>query len=854
MKGKTMRKVLALIMVAALIFSAGATAFAVGNDLTYTSDSAVLDTEGESTNGQTEVRLIWIKDNVLHIGVIGQLKDVIRVEYNGTNIPVFSVDKTEDPTDPLVINDQTYTVNYPQAPKKQGAYWMVVKFSLTGLTLTSPFTLSIITEATGGHGIQTVSVDILNGYIINYYEAGSTTQVPGITPNPVLVYTALTGLQDLPLHPEVTGYRLADDQPTTINVTGENDSIDIYYIKLISVTGTKSWVGGSTPRPTIQLQLYQDGGAIRDPVTLSDGTITHTWILLDKTDNDGNAYTYSVDELQEPQGYTKTNPNATTVVNTYDVSKIDITVNKVWTGGITPRPDIQFVLNREGSVYKTSLVISHGTTSYTWVDEDAEDSQGNPYTFTVDEVSVPDGYTKMVTDFTIENTARTDLMYTVEYYYNNILDPEKTEILYGEFGSVINTYPEKPITGYLLDSDDGVPLTISHVEADNVIKVYYMPVQGLYYTVRYLELETNQVLHPPKQVDNQTYGDTVTESAIAIVGYTGQTPTTKTLTIGEADNLITFYYTLNFHPVTVYYVYAEDGQAAPTITQNYAYGDSYQILSPTLTGYSRDKDEVSGTMPDEPVVETVTYTPIDYEVTYHPNGGTGTMTDANSPYHYEDSVTILQNGFSRSGYVFNGWNTEANGSGIAYGAGDEISMPAHNLDLYAQWRGTSGPSPTYRMTLSKTADMNTAQVGDTLTYTITLRNTGTATLTNVTVEDPMLEWVEIVATLAPNASVSFTQTYVATTPGTLTNTVTASDNQAPFTQASATVVITEADIVIEEPDIPLDVPEIEEPEEVVVIQEVEVPLDIPQTGVGSPIFAYGAGALISLLGIFKKRK
>ncbi|MDP3387806.1 MAG: hypothetical protein Q8S24_11265, partial [Eubacteriales bacterium] len=162
---KTNKKMLALLMVFALIFSSNFSAFANYNvtpTLNYTSDSAVLDTSGSSTNGQTEVRLIWVEDNTLYIGIIGLLKDVVGITYNGTSLSSFNVDSAEDPSVDLVVNGMPYSINYPTAPKKGGAYWMVASFDLTGLELTSPFTLSIITEATGGFGIDSVTVDILN--------------------------------------------------------------------------------------------------------------------------------------------------------------------------------------------------------------------------------------------------------------------------------------------------------------------------------------------------------------------------------------------------------------------------------------------------------------------------------------------------------------------------------------------------------------------------------------------------------------------------------------------------------------------------------------------------------------------
>ena len=77
-----------------------------------------------------------------------------------------------------------------------------------------------------------------------------------------------------------------------------------------------------------------------------------------------------------------------------------------------------------------------------------------------------------------------------------------------------------------------------------------------------------------------------------------------------------------------------------------------------------------------------------YTVTYDANGGSGTMTDKNSPYADGAAATVLTNGFTRSRYTFTGWNTEPDGSGRPYAEGVSIKMLS-NVVLYAQWTRNS---------------------------------------------------------------------------------------------------------------------------------------------------------------------
>ncbi len=82
-------------------------------------------------------------------------------------------------------------------------------------------------------------------------------------------------------------------------------------------------------------------------------------------------------------------------------------------------------------------------------------------------------------------------------------------------------------------------------------------------------------------------------------------------------------------------------------------------------------------------------TPTTYTVTYNANGGTGTMTDDASPYNAGATVTVLDNEFTRDGYIFDHWNTSADNSGTDYDKGDSFTINA-NTTLYAQWTVNGG--------------------------------------------------------------------------------------------------------------------------------------------------------------------
>ena len=64
--------------------------------------------------------------------------------------------------------------------------------------------------------------------------------------------------------------------------------------------------------------------------------------------------------------------------------------------------------------------------------------------------------------------------YTVEYYYDNVIDNDKTDIIEATYLDEIKTYIDKVMTGYKFEKAEGLNLVITANEDTNVIKVYYV--------------------------------------------------------------------------------------------------------------------------------------------------------------------------------------------------------------------------------------------------------------------------------------------------------------------------------------------------------------------------------------------
>lgn len=80
-------------------------------------------------------------------------------------------------------------------------------------------------------------------------------------------------------------------------------------------------------------------------------------------------------------------------------------------------------------------------------------------------------------------------------------------------------------------------------------------------------------------------------------------------------------------------------------------------------------------------------------ITFNANGGEGTMAAQQVPQ--STSRNLNSNTFTRTHYTFNGWNTQANGSGTPYADGASVNTST-DLTLYAQWTEASQYTVTFK--------------------------------------------------------------------------------------------------------------------------------------------------------------
>lgn len=242
-------------------------------------------------------------------------------------------------------------------------------------------------------------------------------------------------------------------------------------------TATKKWVNGPAEHPTVWFKLFRQVGegtaeAVpgADIKELKNGTTSVTWTDLEKTDAEGNAYTFTVKEVNAegndftPENYTKAE-NGLTVTNTYVIStKGKATATKTWVNGPSEHPTVWFKLYRTVEGGKAQEVpgadvmkLENGTTTVTWTGLEETDAEGKAYTFTVKEVDeegndfVPAGYVKAEEGLTVTNTFTTEKVTIKKLVEGNMGD---TSLNFG--------------FSYKIDEETEVNFTLKHNEVKEV--------------------------------------------------------------------------------------------------------------------------------------------------------------------------------------------------------------------------------------------------------------------------------------------------------------------------------------------------------------------------------------------------
>lgn len=208
-----------------------------------------------------------------------------------------------------------------------------------------------------------------------------------------------------------------------------------YTPETTQITITKKWEDNDDQdgiRPeSIQVQLKADGEAYGEVVTMTDTTLTINNLPVYAN---GAEIEYTVEEINVPEGYEATYDQETlTITNTHEIEKTEVTVTKVWEDNNDQdgkRPaSVTINLLADGVETGKTLTLNEGNEwkgSFTDLDVN---KKGEAIVYKVEEASVPDGYTAVVTGdvetgFTVTNTHTPE---TTEVTVTKVWDDAKNQ-------------------------------------------------------------------------------------------------------------------------------------------------------------------------------------------------------------------------------------------------------------------------------------------------------------------------------------------------------------------------------------------------------------------------------------------
>lgn len=226
-----------------------------------------------------------------------------------------------------------------------------------------------------------------------------------------------------------------------------------------------------------------------DGVIVDNKTITYT---LDESNENGSSFNFNIKiDNNAKNGWHDTNEKASIKYTNSlgeKVEKIIPTSSKVY----WEIPKYNYVIN----YYKDNLEKENFIDKITGTEEYNKE-------ITIDtSYKIPKGYHYSGEDtlliikekdniINIVYSKKNDLSYCVNYFYDGIIDINKTECFYGQpYGKNITSFVDKPKEGFIFESFD--PITILDKE-ENIMNVYYK------------KLSSGEII-PPKTGINKTYG------------------------------------------------------------------------------------------------------------------------------------------------------------------------------------------------------------------------------------------------------------------------------------------------------------------------------------------------------------
>ncbi len=403
----------------------------------------------------------------------------------------------------------------------------------------------------------------------------------------------------------IDGYKLekTENLPLTISSNTSNNIINVYYVKdnfgyivkyfydgeedtTKEENGTAEFGSQITTYANKVIDGYKLEKTENLPLTISSNTENNVIKVYYIKDNFGYTVKYFYDGVEDSEKAetlsaefgSQITTYANKVIDGYKLEKVEGTPLTISSNTSNNIINVYYVKDNFGYTVKyfydgeeDTTKEENGTAEFGSVISTYEDKVISGY-----KLSNVEGI-----DLTISSDASKNIIkvyyikdafgYTVEYYYDGILNENKTVRKNAEFNTVVATYTDKIIDGYKFEKIENFPLTVTSTEANNVIKVYYVK-DNFGYTVKYFYDEVEDT--EKAETGTAEFGSQITTYTNKVIdGYKLDKVENLPLTISSntANNVINVYYIKDSFAYTVKYFYenVEDTAKAETGTAEF---------------------------------------------------------------------------------------------------------------------------------------------------------------------------------------------------------------------------------------------------------------------------------------------
>ncbi len=516
-------------------------------------------------------------------------RNVIQVLYNKRNDLQYTVKYVDSVTKEEIINSElrdnkTYLETYEETAKDAPFGYNAAAEATKSITLTDD-NMTLVFEYSKKNDFN---------YIVKYVDKDTKEEIAerktkgNVTYNSEITETAK----------DITGYNLEGENTQTFNVDEYDKTITFEYSKKTDYNYIVKYIDKDTKEEISERK--------------TKGNVTYNSEITE-TAKDITGYNLEGNSTQ-----------------TFNVDEYDKTITFEYSKKTDYNYTVNYLEQGTNEVLHTAKPVSNKTYKET-ITETAEVISGYNVVGSETQEFVLDEYNKEINFY---YTKKNNLVYTVEYYKDEVLNDVAHYINSKEYGNktykdsitsdMIDVNMFKPSFGY---QDGVIKTTMPYeiIDGRNVIQVLYNKRNDLQYTVKYVDSVTKEEIINSELRDNKTYLETYEETAKdAPFGYNAAAEATKSITLTDDNMTLVFEYSKknDFNYIVKYVDKDTKEEIAERKTKgNVTYNSEITETAKDITGYNLEGENTQTFNVDE-YDKTITFeysikTDLSYTVNYY---------------------------------------------------------------------------------------------------------------------------------------------------------------------------------------------------------------------------------------------